>query len=91
MRYFAYIRKSSKEKNRQVQSIPKQYEWIKKEAIRRGINANANTCTPINQCNVNRQSIIIRNFTYFLNQAFGVFFSNWPIIKIFKAKAQSKL
>ena len=41
MRYFAYIRKSSKEKNRQVQSIPKQYEWIKKEAIRRGIKIDS--------------------------------------------------
>ena len=41
MRYFAYIRKSSKEKNRQVQSIPKQYDWIRKEAIRRGIKIDA--------------------------------------------------
>lgn len=37
MKYFGYIRKSSKEKNRQIQSIPKQYQWIKKEAKRRGI------------------------------------------------------
>ena len=38
MKYYAYIRKSSEDKKRQIQSIPKQYEWCKKEAKRRGIN-----------------------------------------------------
>ncbi len=37
MKYVAYIRKSTEGKNRQVQSIPKQYEWVKKEAERRGV------------------------------------------------------
>ena len=37
MKYYAYIRKSSEDKKRQIQSIPKQYEWCKKEAKRRGI------------------------------------------------------
>ncbi len=36
MKYFAYIRKSSEDKKRQIQSIPRQYEWCKKEAERRG-------------------------------------------------------
>lgn len=37
MKYFAYIRKSSEDKKRQIQSIPRQYEWCRKEADRRGI------------------------------------------------------
>lgn len=37
MIYIAYIRKSTKGKNRQIQSIPKQYAWVKREAERRGI------------------------------------------------------
>jgi site-specific DNA recombinase len=36
MKYIAYIRKSSEDKKRQIQSIPRQYEWCKKEADRRG-------------------------------------------------------
>ncbi len=36
MKYLAYIRKSSEDKKRQIQSIPRQYEWCKKEAERRG-------------------------------------------------------
>ncbi len=37
MKYFAYIRKSSEDKKRQIQSIPKQYHWCKREAERRNI------------------------------------------------------
>jgi len=37
MKYIAYIRKSTEGKNRQIQSIPKQYNWVKREAERRGI------------------------------------------------------
>ncbi|CAM1374625.1 recombinase family protein [Tenacibaculum xiamenense] len=37
MKYIAYIRKSTEGNNRQVQSIPKQYHWVKREAERRGI------------------------------------------------------
>lgn len=32
MIYFAYIRKSEEDRNRQIQSIPKQYDWCKKTA-----------------------------------------------------------
>ncbi len=37
MIYYAYIRKSEEDKNRQIQSIPKQYEWCKRTAKERGI------------------------------------------------------
>ncbi len=37
IKYFAYIRKFSEDKKRQIQSIPRQYEWCKKEADRRGV------------------------------------------------------
>jgi len=37
MIYIAYIRKSTEGKNRQIQSIPKQYAWVKREAERRGL------------------------------------------------------
>jgi len=37
MKYFAYIRKSSEDKKRQIQSIPRQYEWCKKTAKHRNI------------------------------------------------------
>lgn len=37
MKYIAYIRKSTEGHNRQIQSIPKQYHWVKREAERRGI------------------------------------------------------
>lgn len=37
MKYFAYIRKSSEDKKRQIQSIPRQYEWCKTESKRRNI------------------------------------------------------
>lgn len=37
MKFYAYIRKSSEDKKRQIQSIPRQYEWCKKIAKRRGI------------------------------------------------------
>ena len=37
MKYYAYIRKSSEDKKRQIQSIPKQYKWCKTEAERRGL------------------------------------------------------
>ena len=38
MKYFAYIRKSSEDKKRQIQSIPKQYKWCREEAKRRNIS-----------------------------------------------------
>ena len=37
MKYYAYIRKSSEDKNRQIQSIPKQYSWCKAQAERRDV------------------------------------------------------
>lgn len=37
MKYFAYIRKSSEDKKRQIQSIPRQYEWCKKTSQFRDI------------------------------------------------------
>ena len=37
MKYISYIRKSSEDKKRQIQSIPKQYKWCKEEAKHRGI------------------------------------------------------
>ena len=37
MKYIAYIRKSSEDKKRQIQSIPRQYEWCTKESKKRGI------------------------------------------------------
>ena len=37
MKYYAYIRKSSEDKNRQIQSIPKQYSWCKTQAERRNV------------------------------------------------------
>lgn len=37
MKYIAYIRKSTEGHHRQIQSIPKQYHWVKREAERRGI------------------------------------------------------
>lgn len=37
MKYYAYIRKSSEDKKRQIQSIPKQYKWCKSQAERRGL------------------------------------------------------
>ncbi len=40
MKYIAYIRKSTEGNNRQVQSIPKQYDWVKREARRRGVKVS---------------------------------------------------
>ena len=57
----------------------------------RGINPIAKICTPILQCNVNKQSSITRNFKYLINQGETFFLNHWPIIKIFRANAQSRL